>query len=197
MYALHCLHALKTFEIVSPVAQIKKPTPLSPVNALLPSRAAKENFPAGVRKRMASRDPLSHSTLNNAPTVKLSPEVSAKEKEKHRKRALMDLTGIVRNTENRGKEKNITSKAKGSVQRMKEWERERERLREMTQLEERLEEVEREREREREKKKTLSHRGDDENIRPSFTQMTPRVVPASFSPPSGGYVIDRRSSLSH
>jgi hypothetical protein len=82
-----------------------------------------------------ARDLMSSAGIldNLTPTTKSSGV--AKEKDKHRKRALMDLTGFSRNVGNMGKE-NV--KPKDPVkERVREWERERERLREMAALEER------------------------------------------------------------
>jgi hypothetical protein len=117
-----------------------------------PSHADKENTllndpknAAAVRRRVSSRERLSHTVLKPLLHA-VPPDVDPKEKGKHRKRALMDLTASNRNVENRGKEndRQRQGRSKGSVsQRMMEWEYEKERLRDLSLCEER-EEAERE-----------------------------------------------------
>jgi hypothetical protein len=108
---------------------------------------AKENIPvttaleaATTRKHIASPGIKSRAgILDHSPpvtlTIKALHDVNAQEKGKHRKKALVDVTGLSRNVEKYGKEGGPSGKHLAH-QRIKEWERERERLREISQLEE-------------------------------------------------------------
>jgi serine/threonine-protein kinase GIN4 len=141
--------------------------PLSPVKASPPSSlhafaTGKENVMSlNTLTSNTAREIISSAGIldNLTPTTKSSGV--AKEKDKHRKRALMDLTGFSRNAENMGKE-NV--KPKDPVkQRVRDWERERERLREMAALEDRDKDNGDEPETARKQKKIHKDKTDKEN----------------------------------
>jgi hypothetical protein len=111
------------------------------------SAADKENISLlkglNTHKRVANREALSSIDILNRPSPILipSPEVSDKEKDKHRRKALKDLTGMSRNVEKALNED--CNQGKSSVkQRIKEWEEERARLREISQQEDQWNEEE-------------------------------------------------------
>jgi hypothetical protein len=159
-----------------------------------PSHADKENAPlndpknaAAVRRRIPSREHSSHTALKPLLHA-VSPEVDPKEKGKHRKRALMDLTASNRNVENYGKEneRQRQGRSKGSVsQRMMEWEYEKERLRKLSLFEER-EEAERE-DAERAKQEKVKERNRlkaKENVISPAERSALRVTALPMSTPS-------------
>ena len=125
-------------------------TPLSPVKASPPASpaASKETKENSVPLK---RNAVLHDSAPVSPGIlgDLSPPIGTVAKNKGRKKALMDLTGLSRNFENAGKKVHV--KGSDSVkERVRDWERERERLREIAALEEI--------ERERDEQPTIKHK---------------------------------------
>ena len=122
--------------LVSPLSPVKASPPVTPTTAVskensIPFQAVKRNI---VPNEWSSSPGILDDLTPPVSTIKSTATV-VKDKDKSRKWALMDLTGLSRNFENLGK-KDIVKGSDLVKERVRDWERERGRLREIAALEE-------------------------------------------------------------